>query len=218
RWALQRVSREVSYCEAVDIPLECETGTESGLDSIRCPLYTNMGAIKFGDIMFAIDRMYRDERGEERVDIRVYNSALGCRTEGGFTNGEFSVSPPLDIGIYRYQATVGAIDRATGTADVRITREPKMCGGTETHGILNVGDRLATSRGYWVRLDDVTRDGQSGVFTLLDLYDREITSFVLERGEARLFPEIPMMVRVNEVAAGSLLISKWADITISECE
>gem|GEM_PF-7013520 len=217
KWALQRVSREVSYCEAVDIPIECDTRTESGLDTIRCPLHTNMGAIKFGEIMFAVERLYMDEHGQNRADIRAYNSALGCRTEGGFTVGEFSVSPPLDIGIYRYYVTAGAIDRAGGIADVRITREMRMCGGHETHGIINTGEWVATPLGYKVRLDDITMDGNLGIFTLLDPYGREITSFVLGRGEARLFPEISIMVRVNEVAGGMLLISKWADVTVSEC-
>lgn len=216
RWALVRLSREVSYCEAVDIPIECDVGTESGLDSIRCPLYTNMGAIKFGNILFAIERMYTGPDGNDRVDIRAYNSALSCRTEGGFTNGEYSVSPPLDIGLYRYQATVGAIDRESGVADVRITRELKMCGPT-TDGILNVGESVATPRGYKVRLDDVTRDGNSGIFTLLDLYDREVASFVLARHESVLLSPAGIQVRANEVAGGLLLISKWADISVAEC-
>ncbi len=219
KWALMRVSREVSYCEAVDIPLECEVGTDSGLDSIRCPLYTNMGAIKFENVMWSVDRIYMDPTIREiKVDLKVYDERLGCSPLGGRTVTVPGTSDPIEYGIYRYQATVINADPTTGVADVRITRELKMCGGTETNGILNVGEVLSTAGGYKLRLDDVARDGNSGVFTVLDSSDREMTSFVLGRSETLFLSPLGMQVRVNEVAAGLLLASKWADVTIVECE
>jgi len=216
-WVLGRVSKEVSYCEAVDIPIECDVGTESGLDTVRCPLYTNMGAIKFGNIMFAIDRMYRDTDGNDRLDLRIYDAAMGCSPQGGFTLGEYSVSPTMDIGLYRYQATVGAIDRATGVADVRITREKIMC-GAETHfDPIYLGEWAEAPNGYKVRLDDLTRDLKGGIFTVLDASDREVFVFVLNKGDTLLLPEFGFEARVDEVAPGLLFLGKWAKLTLADC-
>jgi hypothetical protein len=217
-WVLMRVSREVSYCEAIDIPIECDVGTESGLDTIRCPLYVNMGAIKFGNIMFAIDRMYSDAEGNNNVDVSIHDAAMGCSPEGGRTVGEFGVSnPPIEIGLYRYQITVGAIDRASGVADVRITREKIMCGPETHYDPMNVGGLIDAPNGYKVRLDDLTRDGNGGIFTVINSRDAEVFAFVLNKGDSVLLPEFGFEARVDEVAPGLLLIGKWAKLTLADC-
>jgi hypothetical protein len=177
-----------------------------------------MGAIKFGNIMFAIDRMYSDAEGNNNVDVSIHDAAMGCSPEGGRTVGEFGVSnPPIEIGLYRYQITVGAIDRATGVADVRITREKIMCGPETHYDPMNVGGLIDAPNGYKVRLDDLTRDGNGGIFTVINSRDAEVFAFVLNKGDSVLLPEFGFEARVDEVAPGLLLIGKWAKLTLADC-
>ena len=213
-----RVYRTQSLCENVLAARGCEAGPDYAMCEVRV-----MGeGIEMDGILFMLSNI-TTEGGEPRVEVTAYDMLTRCNILGGRTITVPGVSEGLEVGLYSYNILAMAADSTLRKATLRVNRVPMpACEGVESAGPINVGEWLESYDGMLkFRLDDVTRDEPLGaIITVIDRYDREVGNMVVRRrmSEPIEYGGKVYSVRADEVAAGVMLISKWARLSVTACD
>lgn len=185
-------------------------------DSVRCEMPAGLVGLKLGTVVFT------PYLGCDGGTVSIYDDTIPglCVPVG---NVSFSAVPgtmEYRYGAYYYKVTVFGCSSDSARVDMQVERRALLCDGSEVSGIINVGEMVDSGvTGLKVRLDDISREGEA-ILTILDRNWNDYTQITLAEGEARLidYDGTPVVVSINDVAAGVLLISKWVDITVQTCE
>jgi len=212
-WASMVIRPVQTACDRTEVADRCATSS----DSVRCMAYSGTG-IQMDGFLLLIDGI-EDDGTTRRISLTAYRSESGCPHMGSAT-----ISVPgtttFRIGTNSYKVTVFGVDTSySDAADIQVERVPSLCGGSEVTGIINLGELIDAGMGLKVRLDDISRDGEA-MLTVLDTNDNEFMRLTLGEGEAQLMEYMgrSAIVSVNEVAAGVMLIEKWANLTVQACD
>lgn len=216
-WAFLQITGQVdsTTCSATPVSERCIRGAD---DSVRCEVRAGAG-LELNGMLFQVEAI-----AEDGVQVRIYDKLLGCEN---VDNVIVSAPGTLTsvIGSYVYTITIFGANLDDQSVDMQVERRALLCDGTETRGVLNVGELMAAGTGLKVRLDDITRESgtdnqHKAILTILDMADNEFMHMTIGEGEARLinYGGRTHVVSVNEVAAGVMLIAKWADVSVQVCE